>query len=630
MATAADLKLRISPFAQQSLLKYAQTIVEYAMKDSGLRNKFLAVDLAYYRERNAGEEHNAAKIANAMGDKKRIQDPVVPVVAPQVETALAYYAEVFLASYPIFPVLAKPELQDAATQIETVLGESAIHFQWVRHLSMAIRDGLKYDLMAAEVEWAENKVYTLTNDVSKEVVFGVPTETVFAGNKIKRISPYNLIADRRVAPCEVHEKGDFVGYVELMSKIQLQQLFLDLDSTLTMNATEAFNSTFNSVGGQGSAASPYYVPEINPESARVNAYSEFNWMKWAQLESRNQIKFSDMYEVLTLYVRVVPKEHGIFVRNPGVPQIYKLIIINQKVVIYVQRKTNAHNFLPVIVSQPIEDGHGYQTKSFAENATPYQDIATALYISAIQSQRRKVYDRLLYNPSLINKGDIDRVDAVARIPVKTEAYGRNLSEAIYQIPYRDEGVAGILQVAREMVDMADVSTGQNRVQRGQFQKGNKTRYEFDQTMTNSDSRPRLAGLIMETSFFQPIKHILKANILQYQPPTKLYNRDVKMTVEVSPAKLRDIIWQFQVADGMLPTSKLVNLELFGQALQFASAAPAAAAEWDLMGMFAYSLKVQGATWVNDFRRTPEDQQKYIQNVAATTGTGPAQPQPGAA
>ena len=626
MATAADLKIKPGPEAQDSLVRYANALIDEELRDAAFRNTLLKQDLAYYRERNANPDHVAAKTANAAGDKKRIQDPVMPIVGPQVETALAYYTELFLSSYPIFPVVSSPQLIEAAQQIETVLGESAIHFQWVRHLSMAIRDGLKYNLMAVEVEWQTRKVYTLKNDMKEEVVFGVPTETWFEGNSIKRINQYNLIADRRCAPAEIHEKGDYAGYTELMTRLQLKQLFLDLDNTLTMNATKAFESNAGADASQTSATSPFYVPEVNPDALRAVS-AGVNWMRWASLEVASAIKYSDMYEVTTLYVRIIPKEHKIFVKNHGVPQIYKLIIVNRQVLIYVQRKTNAHNFLPLVVAQPIEDGHGYQTKSFADNATPYQEIATALYISAIQSQRRKVYDRLLYDPSKVSKAEINNADAVARIPVKTEAYGRPLSEIVYQIPYRDEGVGSILQFAREMGDMADVATGQNRVQRGQFQKGNKTRYEFDQTMSNSDSRPRLSALIMETAFFQPIKHILKSNILQYQPPTSLYNRAAKQEVEIEPAKLREITWQFQIADGMMPSSKLVNMDLFGQVLQLAGAVPAAAAEWDLMGMFAYSLKLQGATWVNDFRRNPQQQQQYMQNVAATaapTGTtGPA-------
>ena len=129
-------------------------------------------------------------------------------------------------------------------------------------------------------------------------------------------------------------------------------------------------------------------------------------------------------------------------------------------------------------------------------------------------------------------------------------------------------------------------------------------------MNNSDARPRMAAVLLETSFFQPIKHILKSNILQYQPPTTLYNRDLKQQVEINPAELRKIIWEFKIADGVLPVDKLVNLELFGQAFQFAQTVRKAAAEYDLMGMYIY-VKTPGSHLGDDFKRTPQQQQEVL-------------------
>lgn len=623
MATP-DTTILISNQAQERIVKMLNTLIDNENGMHTLRPMLLERDRAYYREQDKTTEQARAKAANKTGDAKKLQNPTVPVVAPQVETGLAYLSDIFLSSYPIFPVVSGPKLIDAALEIETVLGESAVHFQWARHFAMALRDGLKYNLQAAEVEWESEKVYSVENDASKDIVFGVPTETTFEGNKIRRLDLYNFICDKRVAPSEIHTKGDFAGYSELISRIQLKQEFLNLDTTLTMNATTAFESTGGALVKDG-ATSSYYVPEVNPEAFLQPTYSGTNWMQWANLETAKKINYQDMYEKTVMYVRVIPRELGINVKNAGVPQIFKFIMVNRRVLIFAQRKTNAHNFLPIVVGQPIEDGLGYQTKSYADTAAPYQQIASALYAAGMASQRRKVYDRIFYDPSRINKSDIDKVDPVARIPIKSEAYGKPLSEAFAVAPYNDNGVGDILQIAREVVDMADVATGQNRVQRGQFQKGNKTRYEFSEVMQNSDARPRLIALMLEVGWFQPIKHILKSNILQYQPPTKLYNRQEKKEVEVNPAELRKQIWQFQIADGIMPVDKLVNLETFGQAFQFAAAVPAAAAEYDLLGMYIYQLKLQGARWVDDFKRDQAGKEEFLNSQAQVNGQQPTPP-----
>jgi hypothetical protein len=307
-------------------------------------------------------------------------------------------------------------------------------------------------------------------------------------------------------------------------------------------------------------------------------------------------------------------------QNAGTPQIYKMVIVNRSVLVYCQRKTNAHNFLPIVVGQMIDDGLGYQTKSLAENSAPYQQIATALWTSAVASQRRKVYDRIFYDPSRINKKDIDNVDPVARIAVKTESYGKPLSEAVWQAPYRDDTVPTVLSMVREIIEMANVSFGQNRVSQGQFQKGNKTRFEVDQVMSGADSRPRMYAVLLESAWFQPIKHILKSNILQYQPPANLYNRQSQQVVQVTPSELRKTVWQFKVADGILPTDKLVGMESMSYALQLAMTQPAISAEYDVLGMFFYQMQLQGANWISSFRRTPQQRQAMQAALQPTAGT----------
>jgi hypothetical protein len=256
----------------------------------------------------------------------------------------------------------------------------------------------------------------------------------------------------------------------------------------------------------------------------------------------------------------------------------------------------------VLTAQAIEDGLGWQTKSFSDNAVPMQQAASALYNSAIESQRRKVYDRLLYNPAVINKADMDNVDSVARIPIKAQAYGQPLSNAIYQIPYRDEGVASVLGFARDIADMADTVNGQNRVSRGQFQKGNKSRAEFSTVMDRSDSRMSTMALFIEHRFFQPLKEILKLNILQYQLPQTLYNRSINQPVAIDPSQLRTAAIEFRVADGVLPTSKLIGIDAFQGVMQMAMANPQITAEYDIMGMMSYYLQLTGASWVKDFKR----------------------------
>ena len=295
--------------------------------------------------------------------------------------------------------------------------------------------------------------------------------------------------------------------------------------------------------------------------------------------------------------------------------------------IFCERQTNAHDLLPMVVCKPSADGMGWQGKSFAENAMPAQAVSSSLMNSGLESQRRKVYDRLLYDASRVAKKDIDKVSSVSRIPVKNSQYNKDLSSAVYQIPFRDEGVAEVIQLSQSVAGMGDTTNGTNRVQQGQFQKGNKTRKEFETVMAGASNRDRMRALALEYSFFVPIKEIIKSNILQYQPPTTILNRDGKSTVKVDPEVLRKAVMAFALSDGYLPSEKIMSGELFSTIFQAAQAIPTIPMKYDIMGMFMYSMQLQGASWLKSFERSEVDQKKQLDQMRQASQASSAEDQP---
>lgn len=616
--------------SQASVVSYFNECSRVQLQAYNLRSRMQEIDRIYQREMDFTVTQRRAQAANRAGDASKMQNLTLPVVMPQVESLLSELSNIFLTSYPMFPVISKPQMQDTALQMETIIGEQGVQFGWAAELLQAFRDGLKYNLMAVEVEWVNKKVYAVTNDASVNIRHGVPTETLFAGNMIKRRNPYNLILDTRVPPYEVHTRGEYAGYTELISRIELKQRLAEMDPTLTMNAKLAFESGLGQASMTTNDAG-YFIPQINPnallDTSSIGPGNTTNWHAWAGLDKTNTINYSDMYEYSVLYARILPSEHKIFGPAANTPQIFKMVIVNRQVCIYLERKSNAHNYLPIIVAQATEDGLDWQSKSFADNAAPFQALGSALYNSGLESQRRKVYDRMLYDPSRVNKADIDNVSPIARIPVKSEAYGKPVGEAVYQMPYRDDTVNMIFSSAQNVVDMADIANGQNRVQRGQFQKGNKTRDEFTGVMDASNARPQMTALVLENRLFTPLKTILKLNVLQYQPSISMFNRNTKQAVDIDPFKLRSEALEFRMADGLMPTSSYVNLELFQTILQLAAQAPMLATGWDIVSMIMYWMKLEGATWIDDFKITQQPP-----GAQPTQGQPNAQvpPQPGAA
>lgn len=589
---------QVSSSQAEALVKFATLARDHTANSFDLRTQFEKIDFAYMREKNTGTEHNRAKAANNAGDKSRIQDITIPVVMPQVEAGVTYLSSVFLSGYPIFSVVSGPENIDEALQMDTLMAEHGIEGGWAREFNLFFRDALKYNLAFLEVAWKEKTVYKVEDD-PLAVMKGTsarPAEVMWAGNTIRRLDPYNCFWDTRVTPAELHLKGEFAGYTELMSRTLFKQFVQDLPHTVPGSIKQALES------GTGSrSAGTYYTPEINSEMLNALETGEFDWSRWALDKTQRKIEYRNMYEVSTIYARIIPQDFGLQVPARNTPQIWKLIVVNGSVLVFAERQTNAHNYLPILASQPLEDGLGYQTKSFAANVLDMQDASSAIMNSSLHARRRAVYDRMAYDPSRVNIADINSSNPIARIPVRPAAYGKPVGDAFFQFPFRDDQSATALGQVQTIMQFAEMVNGVNRSQQGLFTKGNKTRHEYQDVMSHSNARFQSMAQFIEAQVMVPIKEILKLNILQFAQGQTIFNRDNQQEVTVKPLDLRTKSLSFKVADGLLPTDKIIDADMMQVVLQIMGASPQLQAQFDLIGFMLYYFKTQGLRNLEQFR-----------------------------
>lgn len=363
----------------------------------------------------------------------------------------------------------------------------------------------------------------------------------------------------------------------------------------------------------------YYTPRINPDAMlNMPRGAIMDWMRWATGVTESQIKYSNYYEVTTLYARIIPEDFGISIPAKATPQIFKLVIVNNQVLVYCERQTNIHDYLPIVFGQPMEDGLGFQTKSFQKNLVPYQDMASGLWNIKIAAARRAVADRMIYDPSKINPADINSANPSAKIPCRPAAYGQPMSNAVYQFPFNDTNLNGLLQEASSITDMAREASGINRAQQGQFQKGNKTLEEYQDVMQNANDRLQTMSLMLEAQYFMPIKHIVKSNMLQYQPAGDVFNYSTQQNVSVDPVTIRNALTAFKMTDGLNPASKVLDADFMQVFMQTVLQIPGAAQEYDVLGLFNYFAKLKGFDGVDDFKLNPQQQAAGMQMSAANT------------
>lgn len=579
---------------QNRLVDFCKSTRQILSDRGDVRARFEYIDKEYIRENNIQEQSTKSRGANMMGNKRKIADIVIPVVEPQTDTALAYLTSVFCTGVPLFGVVADAANIDQARSLETVIDNSARRGGWTRHFIKFFRDGLKYNFHALEVSWCKEVVYSLQTNAQFSAVEGKPTEIMWEGNKVIRLDPYNTIYDPRVAITEQHEKAEFAGYTELMNKVTLARYLAKLP--YRMNVTKAYEAATPASVSVGSPNELFYIPKVYTENLSFARMGIMNWDSWAMggkmLDRNNPGK--GLYILVTRYLRIIPKEFGMAVPNRGQAQIWKLVTVNDQVVVYLERMTNAHDYLPIIFGQPTEDGLDLQTKSFAQKCIPMQDLASALANSKLAARRRLVADRGLYDPSRVNETDINSDNPAAKIPVKPSVYGQDISKAYYPIPFKDEQTQSLMQDVREVAAYANDVTGQNKSQQGQFVKGNKTKTEFEDTMNKSSGRQQTMALMTEFQVFSPLKEILLLNVLQYQPSGTQYSTDQSKPYNVDTAKLRTAGLQFKVSDGLIPSEKLIDGDTMGQALQTMAQAPEIGQDYAIGDIFAYLMKVKGA------------------------------------
>jgi len=609
--------------SQASFMLYYNNIqLRSNLSRASVRSEYEKIDKDYQREVDKTVDQLRAKQANEADDPNRFQNMTVPVVMPQVETAVTYQTSVFLTGDPLFAVVSDPSFIDEAVQMTSILENNSIRGGWVREFILFFRDGMKYNFAPIEATWDRDVTYTIETDTSRSLKQGVPKEVIWNGNKLNRWDPYNTFLDTSVSPTELYKDGEFVGRTQLMSRIKLKSFIAELPDVITANVRTAFESTHSNPASAATDAGSmsYYVPRINPKTPEtILAKGETNWMKWAALASTNdrQINYKDSYQVTTLYCRILPSEFGLIVSNSNTPQIYKLIIVNHSIIIYAEQQTNAHKYLPVLIGQPLEDGLDYQTKSLATNGAPFQALASAYMNSIIASRRRAISDRTLYDPSRITSAAINSANPSAKIPVRPAAYGKNISESVYSFPYREDQAASSIQQIQMILGLSNQLSGQNQASQGQFVKGNKTLQEFDSVMNNANGRDQMASILLESQVFVPMKEIFKIDILQFQGGGTVYNRDQEKQIEIDPVALRKAVLNFKISDGLTPAAKLINADSFATALQVIGSSPQIGAGYNLPQMFSYLMKTQGAA-ISAFEKSPE-QTAYEQALGAWQG-----------
>lgn len=600
----AGLALNLSKESQRRVLEFFRGTQSFASIYTDRHNRMEIVDRKYSMEQSRAASKNI---------KGKLDPVITPTVLTNIETITAQLTEMFLTGYPIFSPIASPKYADEMSAMQGSFIAQERQFAWKRNMILFFRDAAKYNVAALEVDWSSFKFSGISSDAEGKAKVAVQD---IEGNKIQRLDPYNVFYDTSLPAAEVHTEGAYAGYTRKVTRMRLHQILDRLDQTHVNNKDEALKS-------MPSGTIHYRRPIVNNmgELNDTDDWSSFFGMQESGADTEESK--GSLFYVSTFYARMIPKEYGIATPAPKTMSVFKFVVVNGCHVVYAEALTDSHQYLPILVSELTEDGLNAQTKSYAERIIPIQNLTSDLHTARIASLRRAISDRALYDPSKIAAKDVNSANPSAKIPVRNIAYGQPIGNAYYQIPYRDDQAQYLLSEAAQVDKYGQQVTGQNPTSQGQFTPGNKTQTEFQTIMSNANNRTIVLATMMESQTLVPLKSILLFNTLQYQQSDLFVDIEKQEPVEYNPINAREINWDWEVADGLLPASKVANPAVYNQAMMTLMQIPDLGATYQVGDMFAYIMQLQGLRNLKQFKKTPEqlqaEQQQAMQQRIAEAG-----------
>lgn len=642
MAKTPPTTIPISKEAQKALVGYAQGVLSLKNRSNEMFDKMSNIDMAYARytgnrsgQGPAGQDLSGAGCTpcDAMGT----DSVVAPIVVSQVDSMVAYLADVFLSGSPIFPVVSTPAKRKWAEQLETLVDDHANLGGYARQILMFFYDAVKYNVGAIEADWDMIDQFSVTSDYTEEAGRKMSKTNKFF-TKLKRWDMYNTVWDQNVHPGDVSKDGDFAGHIEIVSKTKLKRLLNKYSTTREAYNASAAMAT-NGITPAGPAMSSYYRthPTVNDYINSTRPGENTDWDMFFTGNTNKgvtqQIAGGRVVELFTLYARIVPSDFNMSGPQPNTPQIWKMVFVNGTILVHAKRIISAQDTLPVLFGQPNEDGMGYQTKSTAEGEIGIQRAVTTLFDIRFAAARRAVSDRALYDPDMISPSDINAKTPAPKIPVKINSLSnKGLEQAYHQIPFDTRGTESTITDAAQLVDFSKQLSGLNAPQQGQFQKGNKSVTEWNDTMGGSDNRLRLRALTLEHQVFSPMKAILALNIFQYGDDAEIVSQKTGEVINIKIDELRQQVLSFKMADGYTPKSKIASTEMLGQGLQIIMQSPVLQQAYgaSLPAMFAHMMALGGVKGLEEYNpqasaQTPPAQQLGMPPAADTPVPGAPSP-----
>jgi hypothetical protein len=622
-----NLLSQVSPAFQKKVVENIMNVAKTSLSRS-FRQYMRERDIAYFRDMEKKKKANVRTPAHMLRD----EDPTdykaefeIPTVFSRVDTARSRLDSMFISSSPIFKTVSPPNLTSIAEQYDAVVEADEEKFGWGMELSHAHLDALKYDACGVEVDWEIIQVSKTARDTETNVL-SVSMQQVYAGNSIRRLELNNTFWDTSCPLNKVHELGDYAGYVTPSTLPKLLTFLNGMEYTSAeINAilypTTAQKVSPNYVDVLAGKVPLYEAPTLIPDTPAVSpeqsaALFDVPDSEISDRMAQDRKLLNQGFEITKIYLRTIPAVLSLPADSAEalIPRLYKIHILNGCRLISIEETEYQHNYMPTVFASLMNDGVGGTTRSFSHNLESLQRLANKLIEIDIQSSRRAVADRGIYNPHMIDSQQINNRSATAKIPLKSASPTADVRAAYASVPYQDSALGMRFQQAVQLLGFSDQIGGQNEVDQGGFVKGNKTNDQFQQSMQASDARMISRALGLHTALYYPVKEIIKYNISQFQTSESSYSQSLEKQVKINSDELKQMLPTFKIADGLLNAARMLNLEALTMAIQLVPSIPEFQTEYNTPMMIMDILSNGQGVKMERYKYTEAEKQAKQQQL----------------
>lgn len=531
---------------------------------------------------------------------------VVPLTRSQIDTFVAFLYTLYTQRDAFFETVASGIEDEAASKIaESVLQRDLDKntFTGDKLIQMLTDAGI-YNLGVLKDGWTEEYASgdgTLVQNENGEYV--EQKELIYAGTKLRTISPYKFFPDVRL-PITRFQEGEYCASDDEYSYYQLSAMQAD-----------------------GMIAGLEHVPDMTNAgiSTRRLSFSFDDYSR--QSHARTSSSHSKPPYVLTeVQVRLIPKEWDFLPDDSENCEQYVIWIANDARIVRAEPMGYGHKEFTYSALSLIADHKQFIGQSIADTIDKLQDAVTWFINARINSVRKVVQNLLVVDPSAIEMTDLQKRNPVLRI--KSSKQGLGVDRWIKQLNVNDVTTSNI-QDAQILKGFAQETTGLTDNLMGQYNaRGKSSATEARAANSNAVARIKMLANSAWQTTFRPLGRRMLANARQGMQEEQLVQIvgeinsqleafGIQQFMKVSSQNMEGT-YDFVIYDGSLPSEKEFTANSLLEFMQMAMSNPTLAPQLgvDLRKVATEYFKLRGVTNVERFFT-------YIsqQLVAAPTAQG---------